>query len=492
MTNEEQNLHDSLGLYYLAVNPGYDYVKYQQEIIIPALEKVERREIEKLMIWLPAGHSKSDIATRAFVPWVMGRKPQENVIVLSYSADLATKDFGSKIKERMMSQVHQAVFPLSKISKDSHGANMFRTISGGTFYAMGLDGTIAGKRAGLIVMDDLIKNSTEADSEVTEERIFNTYTSVIKLRLEKNPAMVLCMHRWRVRDIAGRILESEGRVEDGGEWTVIKIMGEDPPDSGNYLWAEHYGKKKYLNAKKDEEEWESMWQQNPQGSKSLWFKKDWLNFYQCPPPAGKFNTYMIVDPAGSKTKTSDYTSIHVWAAGQDGKLFLVDWIHDRMDPGERVATIMRLTRKWSQVQTIYEEYGLVNDSYYLTEKMREEGFKTEVYPIPVGRKGPRHMLSKSERIDGIIPLFREGKIHLPKECFRKGSDGKTIDLTKRFIDEEFSLYKGKGSIAHEDDLDCMSRLREPELVLTYFEADDVRLGEETAVAPVGTGWESIF
>ncbi len=99
---------------------------------------------------------------------------------------------------------------------------------------------------------------------------------------------------------------------------------------------------------------------------------------------------------------------------------------------------------------------------------------------------------RGERIDGIIPLFREGKIHLPKECFRKGSDGKTIDLTKRFIDEEFSLYKGKGSIAHEDDLDCMSRLREPELVLTYFEADDVRLGEETAVAPVGTGWESIF
>jgi len=63
-------------------------------------------------------------------------------------------------------------------------------------------------------------------------------------------------------------------------------------------------------------------------------------------------------------------------------------------------------RKW-----IYEEFGLVNDTWHLTKRAKKEGI--QIHPVAVGRKGPRHMLSKEARIDQMVPDFREGRIWLP-------------------------------------------------------------------------------
>lgn len=442
-------------------------------------------------------NSKSDNATRTFIPWYMGRHPERNSMVCSYSADLASDDFGARIKARMQSDLHLRVFPKSKLTQDSRSKTHLTTVSGGNFYSVGFTGGLTGKRLDLLVMDDLTKSYADADSGALQESLFADYKGTVKDRLKPDGAIVLCQHRWRERDIAGRILELDGRVENGGAWTVLKLPAEDPPDSGNFLWERKtaadsgYPRDYYLDFKKDDLVWWGKFQQEPGASKNIWFREEWLQFYDIPIPRDKYNTYMLVDPAGAKGKKSDWTSIQVWAAGQDKKLFLADWIHDRLDPGERVATILRLTRYWKQQQTIYEEYGLLNDSYYLTEKMREQEFDVRVYPIPVGRTGPRHNLSKSERIKGIIPLFREGNIYLPRTCKRKIYDGTTVDLTKRFIDVEYKLYKGEGSIQHEDDLDCMGRLLEPELVISYFEPKEEREAPRSAV-PQGASWQSVY
>lgn len=486
-----QELRDHFGSYYLAVNPGYQYVGYQQERIVPALEAVERGETKRLMIWQHPGSAKSDLATRAYIPWYLGRHPKNNAMVVSYNANLATDDFGAKIKARMQSDLHFKIFPDSKVTQDSRSKTHLTTIKGGNFYSVGFGGSATGKRLDLLVFDDLIKSYAEADSEAIQDALFNEYKGTYKDRMKPNGAMIYCAHRWRERDIAGRMLELDGRVEEGGEWTVLQLRAEDPPDSGNYLWAEHYGKKYYEEFKKDEEVWWGKFQQEPGASKNIWFKEEWLQYYDIPIPRDKYNTYMLIDPAGAKGKKSDWTSIQVWAAGQDKKLFLADWIHDRLDAGERVTTELRLTRHWKQQQTIYEEYGLLSDSYYLTEKMREAEFDVRMYPIPVGRTGPRHNLSKSERIKSIIPFFREGHIYLPRTCKRKIYDGTTVDLTHRFVEEEYKRYKGEGSTAHEDDLDCMSRLLEPELVISYFEPKEER-DVPYSSRPAGSSWESVY
>jgi hypothetical protein len=489
-----EDIRSNYGSYYLATNPGYLWVKYQQERIVPALEKIQRGEDRRLMIWMPPGHSKSDLATRNFMPYCLGRNPANNYMVLAYAKDLAADDFGSKIKEKMQGKIHLEAFPSSQISRDSRGKAMFRTIKGGTFYAVGFDGGVAGKRANGISIDDPIKNDEEADSETRMKFLVDTYKSVIKSRLRPRGWIVLCMHRWRIRDFAGRLLEMDGEKKDGGEWTVLRIPAEDPPDSGNFLWAEHYETGPYLSAKKTDDVWASMWQQTPESSKNLLFKKEWLNFYDIPISPHKYNNYMIVDPAGSKEKKSDYTSIHVWAAGQNEKLYLADWVHDRMDPGERAAAIMRLCRRWQPIQLLYEQYGLQNDTYYLNKQMESEAMTdvngTRIYAIPVGGSSRNHNSPKHQRIKGVRPFFVNGHIYLPRTFEQRGYDGQKVDLTKRFIDEEYSLYTGANSITHEDDLDCMSRLTDEKLLISYYEGEEVA-APKRPTASRGS-WESMY
>ena len=489
-----EELRNSLGQYYLAINSGYQWYDYQQNTIIPALEDLERREILRLAIFMPPGESKSDIATRTFVPWYLGKHSDHNAMVCSYSADLASDDFGAKIKARMQGDLHLKIFPNSRLTQDSRSKTHFTTKMGGNFYSVGYSGGIGGKRLDLLVMDDLIKDWVDAESETIQNTLFDTYTGLLKDRLKPKAVIVMCAHRWTQRDIYARILEHDGTVDQGGDWFVITLPAEDPQNPGKYLWEEYHGRKHYEDFKKKEGKvWWAKFQQDPSASQAYKFKEEWLKFYDIPISPDRYNTYMIVDPAGAKGKKSDYTSIHVWAAGQDKKLFLVDWIHDRLNPKERVDAIMRLTRQWKQQQTIYEEYGLLSDTYYLTEKMQEEGFDTRVYPVPVGRSGPRHNLSKDLRIDAIVPFFSEGRIYLPRKCPRKIYDGCTIDLTKRFIDEEYKLFKGVGSIPHEDDLDAMSRLLEPELVITYMENEE-NIGRKRSVGgqKIAGSWEAVY
>lgn len=467
---EIQAAREHLGAYYILVNTGYRYVPYQQEQIAPALEDLEAGRIQKLAIFMPPGEAKSDWGTRAFAPWYLGKHPEKNAMVCSYSSELASDDFGTRIKERIQSSTHLAIFPDSRLTTDSRAKTHFRTIKGGDFYSNGYSGSIGGKRLDLFIGDDLIKNWDEANSELVQNSLFETYKGVIKDRMRPGGIMLLCAHRWTTRDVYYRILEHDGLASEGGDWTVLTLPAESLDKPGEFLWEEHHGKKHYLDFRdKDERTWWSKFQQNPARSESFWFRDVWLGYYDEPIPADRYNTYILIDPAGSKTKQSDYTSLHVWAAGQDRKLFLADWVFDKFDPGERVQMIMNKVRKWKPQQVIYEEYGLNNDTFYIKEKMVEARMDERFYPIPVGKKGPRHSLSKNERIRGIIPFFREGRIFLPRKFAYKQHNGQTIDLTKRFLDEEYSIFKGEGTTVHDDDLDNMSRLLEDELHINYWE-----------------------
>jgi hypothetical protein len=441
-----------------------------------------------------SSNSKSDLATRFFTSWWMGNNPKKNVMVCSYAASLATDDFGGRIKQIVTSALHQAIFPGCRIDKGAHAKSQFRTEAGGVFYSVGFGGGVLGKRVDLMVLDDLIKNDDEADSVMIQDKLLRVYGSVMKSRLRPGAAVVLCMHRWRTRDIAGRILEMEGEKEHGGAWTVVKLPAEDP-ESGKFLWESYYGKKHYLENKRFEESWEAMWQQDPSASSSFWFRDDWLQFYDMRPPKDKFNNYMIIDPAISKEKHSDRTSIHVWAAGQDQKRIMMDWVLDKLDPLERAEIILAKADLWKPLQIIYEETGLNADTYFIRKLMEERDMPVRFYPISIGRRGPRHQMSKGTRIKMIRPLFSSGRIVLPKTfMYQPVAGGPKIDLTERFLHDEYRIYKGDGSVQHEDDLDNMSRLLEPELVMRFALPDP----QEKFDKPTrynrnrGISWQSVY
>lgn len=476
-----QHLREHLGAWYLAINPTYKWVDYQQERIVPALERLERRDGKrKLAVFMPPGFAKSDIGTRAFIPWYLGRHPEHSAMTLAYGDDLAI-GFGRNIKNTCNSRLGQAVFPGLELTKDSRGNKHFATVQGNEYWAAGFDSSVSGRRLNLLAIDDPVKNKREAESETEMTSRFDIYRSVADHRLRPDGIVAMFLHRFALTDFAARVLQHEG-----SEWDVLQIPCEN--EDGTYLWQDHFGRERFDQIKlKDPEIWWAMYMQQPRAFAQHYFSDTWLNFYEPKDIKKSWATYMICDPGLSQKRSADRTSIIVLAAGPERRLFVVDWVMDRLDPDQRADAIVRLVRKHRPRRFIYEEFGLVSDTFYLNKRFKKEGIS--IRPIAVGRKGPRALQSKESRIAELRSDFREALIWLPKTWAYRCVDGSLIDVIRLFIDEEYIPYRGAGSVPHDDGLDSLSRIHEPELRIEYVPEPDAnprRMTERKG------GWEAYW
>jgi hypothetical protein len=205
---------DHYGAFYLAVNPTYSYVRYQQELICPQLEALERGDTDRLMILIEPGHAKSRLCTAGFAPWLLGKRPDREIIIISYG-DRPASQFGGIVRDMVgvtqkgATSTFSEIFPWCSLRRDIHARNYFVTTMNGKIHAVGWDGAIASTRADFILIDDPHKNWDEAISETLMERRMMLFNSVVKDRLKPNGKILICTNRWAPRDMIGRILENE-------------------------------------------------------------------------------------------------------------------------------------------------------------------------------------------------------------------------------------------------------------------------------------------
>jgi hypothetical protein len=60
---------------------------------------VERGEIDRLMLLLPPRHGKSELASKRYPAWLLGRNPGRQFISVSATAELAS-DFGRDVRNQ--------------------------------------------------------------------------------------------------------------------------------------------------------------------------------------------------------------------------------------------------------------------------------------------------------------------------------------------------------------------------------------------------------
>ncbi len=215
-------LRTSYEAFFLAFNPGYDSLWYQQDILAPALEQVNEGTIKRLAIFMPPRHGKSIFVTVGFVPFYLGHHPSHSIITLSYSDDLAS-GFGSQVRNIMLSDLYQTIFPDARIRSDSRAKDDFRTVSGGRYTAAGFNGTITGIGANLLIIDDPVKSGVSAASEADEAMRRSIYTDTARIRAEAGASFLLVMTRWPGSAFEGWLLSKDGhelydpRVGEGNE-----------------------------------------------------------------------------------------------------------------------------------------------------------------------------------------------------------------------------------------------------------------------------------
>lgn len=334
--------------------------------IAEALERVERGECRRLMIFAPPRHTKSELASRRFPAWYMGRNPAKQIITSTYSGEFAT-DFGREVRGIVAGQEYQALFPGVHLAEDSKAKGRWHTTDGGVYVAVGVGGPITGRGAHLALIDDPIKNRQDADSEVVRESVWKWYTSTLRTRLMPGGAIVLVLTRWHEDDLAGRLLEA---AKNGGEqWEVVNLPAVS--DDGKALWPEWYPLPE-LNAIKSAvgpRDWLALYQQRPTADDGTFFKREWFRDRYTEAPKGLKTVitgdFAVTDGGG------DYTELAVWGFG-DGKFYALDWWHGQTDAAVWMDALLDLVRQHRPMWFVGET-GPIRRAIEstLTKRMRE-------------------------------------------------------------------------------------------------------------------------
>lgn len=310
-----------------AIKPFIDYLDLgfkpasHHVMLLEALEKVERGEIQNLMVCMPPGSAKSTYTSVVFPPWFMGRNPKLSVIAASHTQELAER-FGRRVRNLVAAKEFGNVFNIG-VADDSASAGRWDTTAGGEYFAAGVGGSITGRRADLGVIDDPVKSREDADSERQRDKAWDWYVNDFLTRLKPGARQIVVMTRWHEDDLGGRILARER-----DKWHVIEIAMEALPGDplgrapGERLWPEWFTDEMIARAKMDTRSWNALYQQQPASEDGDFFKSDWFGEYLEVPKG--LHIYGASDYAVTEG-SGDLTEHGVFGVDGNSNLYVLDW-----------------------------------------------------------------------------------------------------------------------------------------------------------------------
>lgn len=427
-------------------------------VIADKLKGVSLREILRIMFVLPPRHGKSTLVSRYFPAWHLGRFPDERIIGTSYSGRLAER-FGRHARNVM---AHPRYPFFAELAQDSRSAQAWdvRDQEGG-YLAAGLDGTMTGEGADILIIDDPVKSAKSADSDADRESSIEWYTETAYPRLQANGRIIVVGTRWRDDDLMGYILEQSDKGL-GDYFELIHLPAID--SEGNALWPEVYPLPELAKREKNMSTrmWGAQYQGDPQPASGGSFKEWWWGYWHpegmpLPPVAvkgpGGTTVHIMPEPLptyfdrrlqswdmtfGSKKETGSWVVGQVWQS-RGAKRYLIDQYRQRVGFDDSVDAVRAMTRLHPKViEKLIENKA--NGPAIINHLQNEIG---GIIPVDVPQDK-----DKEGRATAIEPIVRAGNVLLPHPMLAPwviGKDG--------FIDECSRFPYGK----FNDQVDTMSQ-----------------------------------
>jgi predicted phage terminase large subunit-like protein len=344
---EKALAREDYSVYLEYVHHGRYIPSRHSDLVCQYLEKVERGEIRRLMIFMPPRHSKSMTVTETFPSWFIGRNPERRVIEVSYGDSLARK-FG-KANRNKIAEFGEELFGITLARDNSSVTNWDIEGHRGGMISVGIGGGITGQGADLLIIDDPIKNRKEADSETYREMLWAEWKDTLSTRLQPGGRVILILTRWHEDDLAGRLLKHEP-----DKWTVLSLPAvcesEDDPlgrKIGEALWPEYGFDEKWAEETKrsvGSRTWSALYQQRPSPAEGSMFKRSWWKYYRAL-PARFDEVIQSWDCAFKDNKDSDYVVGQVWGRIGANK-YLIDQVRGQMDFPTTIQAIRNLSARY--------------------------------------------------------------------------------------------------------------------------------------------------
>ena len=236
-------------------------------------------EYNRVILSVPPQSGKSYSVTHRLPVYWGEHFPGENILLTGYSQEFA--------EANLSYWARQIAHERKILSPQAKALNSWKLRTGGTVNVRGVGAPPTGlPRLKLIIADDPIKSSEDANSEVERERLWDWWCGTIVQRFWPGTRVLLIMTRWHQDDLAGRLIDRQGDV-----WTVINLPAiaedNDPMgrEKGEALWPEQKPLEFLLNQKREmgAYRFEALFQGNPSPKEGSFFKVDQIGFVDFPP-----------------------------------------------------------------------------------------------------------------------------------------------------------------------------------------------------------------
>lgn len=308
--------------------PAYTWTWSHLVYLQSHLQMIANNEINRLMVFMPPRHGKSEMATIRYPVWRLRRDPSTRVIIGAYNQTLASK-FSRRARKIAESFI--------QLSAERSAAEDWETQQGGGVRAVGVGGGITGQGGNLIIIDDPVKSREEANSRAYRDRVWDWYTNDLYSRLEPGAAMIINMTRWHEDDLAGRILASN----DASNWTVITfpaiaeendILGRS---IGDALCPDRFDVDDLARIANVQGSWtfSALYQQRPLPAAGGIFQRHWFGIVQAI-PADVTNWVRWWDKAAT-AGGGNYSSGVLMGTARNGTYYIANVTRGQWSSGER-------------------------------------------------------------------------------------------------------------------------------------------------------------
>ena len=376
-----------------------------------AFERVANGTCKRLIINMPPRHTKSEFASYLLPAWFLGKFPHKKVIQASNTGELAV-GFGRKVRNLVDSDVYNAIFPNLALQQDSKAAGRWNTSKGGDYFAIGVGGTVTGKGADVLIIDDPHSEqeaAMAASNPDIYDKVYEWYTSGPRQRLQPGGAIVIVMTRWAARDLTGQVLKSAAQ-RSGEEWEVIEFPAILP--SGNPVWPQFWSKEE-LEALREElpnSKWQAQYQQNPIGNESAIVKRDWWKWWEKDDPPVCDYVLQSWDTAFEKSQRADYSAGTTWG--------IFNCEEDNFAPNIILLNTYKKRVEFPELKRdVLREYNEYEPDSLIVEKKASGApliYDLRAMGIPVQEYTPGKGQDKIARLNSVSDIIASGKVWIPQ------------------------------------------------------------------------------
>lgn len=385
----------------------------------------------RVRILAPRDHAKSEVCTVGYSLWRAKYRPGVEIYILSATDELADA-LGARVKAYA-----EAVPTLAMIAKGgswSNGEMKFK--NGSTIICKSYWAASRGPHPDIIILDDVIGDD-EANSAEQNKKAIDRFYSVIVGMAKPDTQIVVVGTVQREDD-----LYSELAAPAWDASTYCALVNAEThevlfPQKWDY--AALMARKAEITGKRGERFWLKEYQNDPTALQGQVFQYGWLRWYRADQRPTNLPIYQGWDLSVGKGPDSDYTAGASIAVDEDGTIYVLDMLRQRLSFPDRLKAVSNKAAAYVPTEIAMENNSFADDTV-------QEVIRTTNLPV----KGVKTISNKFARLQSLAVLFENGKIKLPISGVN--TDGKP--LMEMWVDDlihELINFPG----AYDDQLDAL-------------------------------------